>query len=236
MAAGSCFQSPDFFMLGAILPPPDGSFQRVWQRGKDTPPVTQIQLSQWLKFGEYFANALQSGKVLEQPCHSDHPWACLVPVCVCVKLASAMQPIRAAPRRFPLLVGRGRGQGGPDPLRQMACPTLRICSFSREIRPSPPIPIGWRRGSRDAKCLTSACFWPSANSPPWRKGSALIGHFTHTARGLHLLARYPAPTPDGQEAIPVHPNIQADKGLLPRSLLATGTSIWPRRRCDGERN
>jgi hypothetical protein len=54
--------------------------------------------------------------------------------------------------------------------------------------------------------------------------------------GLHLLARHPAPTPDGQEAVPDHPNFKAHKPLLPGPLLATGTSIWPRRRCDGERN
>jgi site-specific DNA recombinase len=59
---------------------------------------------------------------------------------------------------------------GRTPLRQLARPTLRICSFSRGIRPLRQFQLAGGGGRVMRKCLTSACFWPSTNSSPWRKG------------------------------------------------------------------
>src|SRR6266852_6134676 len=71
--------------------------------------------------------------------HSQHP---AVGTCVCV--SCAMQP------KFP--VSSGRSRTGParasDPFRQYLTETAKNLHFSREIDPIPPIPIGWRRGSK----------------------------------------------------------------------------------------
>ena len=48
-----------------------------------------------------------------------------------------------------------RGQFIPDPLRQVTLPDGRNVHISRGIGGSPPIPIGWRRGSDDGKMLDS---------------------------------------------------------------------------------
>src|SRR5439155_2883552 len=65
------------------------------------------------------------------------------------------------------LVGRKR----VTPLPPNTTPKRRKLGFFSGNRPLSANSIGWRRGGGTArKCLTFALFWPSANSPPWRKG------------------------------------------------------------------
>jgi hypothetical protein len=70
------------------------------------------------------------------------------------------------------------------PFRQLADQNAKKMRFSREIRPLPPYLVFGGGGLACIICYTGHVFWPSANSLPWRKGSAPCGHFANS--GSHM--------------------------------------------------
>ena len=82
--------------------------------------------------------------------------------------------------------------GDLTPFRQTDGPKLKNLHISREIRPPPPIPIGWRRGGWYCKILFDVrAFWISAMAWLGRKAPRTIMH--SPSRYCYLIFNHAGP-------------------------------------------